>query len=416
VGSNGMKDDIKPAAVKRAGIPPVVIPEENTKPSKLPQQEPKFRLPESIATEEDAIEPQPVEQVKKPGFKLRLPQLSKKQWIIFGVVLLVIIGGGTTFALTRKKPVPAPAVVVAPEPPPPPPPPTTEPSKLTGIEIPIELNKLPVTGIMIENSPDARPQAGLKDAGIVVEMMVEGGITRFLALFQESKPDHVGPVRSVRPPYLDFVMAFDAGIAHAGGSGEALSLISTLGLKDLDHGPNGGSFQRSESRYAPHNLYTSLDQMIALQQQKGYSSNFSPLLRKKEAPAATPTARTIDMLISGYLYNTHWDYDAATNTYGRSQGGRPHTDERSGEQIRSKTVLALVMEHHYAGIYSVYGTTGSGKAYIFQDGVVTEATWTRAERKSQITLTDAAGAPLGLNPGHTWITLVSAPDRVTFSP
>lgn len=347
-----------------------------------------------------------------------MPHISKKQAVIFGVVVLIAVAGGTGFAIIRKKPAPAPAAMVAPEPPPPPPPPppTTEASRLTGVEIPIELNKLPVTAIMIENSPDARPQAGLKDAGIVVEMIVEGGITRFLALFQETKPDHVGPVRSLRPPYIDFAMAFDAGIVHAGGSAEALAQVRSLGLKDLDHGPHGAYFQRSSARYAPHNLYTSLDQMLALQQQKGYTSTFTPLARKKEAPSTAPNAKAVDMVLSGYLYNTHWDYDAASNSYLRSQAGQPHMDERSGEQIKSKTVVALVMNHHYAGIYSVYGTTGSGKAYVFQDGVATEATWSRAERKSQITLTDAAGAPLGLNPGQTWITLVSAPDRVTFSP
>lgn len=415
-----MKDDIRPARPGSAGVPRLSIAMDKTSAPKLPRKEPSFRTPEAIAATEDktAVKVTPDTANPKKRFKLSLPHLTKKQAIITGIVGgIFLIGGVTAFVLLRDKPQPAPAIVVAPEPPPlPPPPPTHEPSKLTGVEIPIELNKTPITGIMIENSPDARPQAGLKDAGIVIEMLVEGGISRFLTLFQESKPDYVGPVRSLRPPYIDFVMAFDAAIAHAGGSGEALAQVRSLGLKDIDHGPNGGSFQRSSARYAPHNLYTSLDQMLAIQQQRGWQSTFTPLLRKKEAPSATPNARAVDVVLSSYLYNSHWDYDAATNSYARSQAGRPHLDERSGEPIRSKAVVALVMSHHYAGIYSVYGTTGSDKAYVFQDGTATEVTWTRPDRKNQITLTDAAGQPFGLNPGHTWITLVSAPDRVTFSP
>lgn len=415
-----MKDDIRPAKTGNAGLPEVSVSRKQTPVIKKIAAEPVFRTPDDIAAQEEKSEPE-IERIKSSRFRLpSLPRISKKQGIIIGLVAAVLLLAGSTSAyfFVFKKPAPAPVIVVTPEPPPPPPPPpTTEASSLTGVEIPIELNKLPVTGIMIENSPDARPQAGLKDAGIVVEMLVEGGITRFLALFHESKPEHVGPVRSLRPPYIDFIMAFDSSIAHAGGSAEALAQARSLGLKDLDHGPNGAYFQRSSARYAPHNLYTSLPQLLELQNKKGYNtSTFTPLLRKKEAPSPTPNAKLVKVNISAYLYNSHWDYDAASNTYLRSQAGRPHTDERSGEQIRSKAVLVLVMPHHYAGIYSVYGTTGSGKAYVFQDGVAAEATWTRAERKSQITLTDAAGAPLGLNPGHTWITLAGAANQVTFSP
>jgi hypothetical protein len=270
---------------------------------------------------------------------------------------------------------------------------------------------------MIENSPDARPQAGLKDAGVVYEAIAEGGITRFLTLFQESNPDYIGPVRSVRPYYLDFIKPYDAPVAHAGGSGEALAQIRNEGFKDLDQAYNPSYYQRITSRYAPHNLYTSRAQLLELQKAKGWTtSNFAGLARAEEKPSTTVTARAIDFAISGYYYNPHYDYDTATNTYKRSEGGQPHTDDRSGTQLAPKVVVAVVMPHSYAGIYSVYQTNGVGKAYIFQNGTVTEASWNKTNRDTQLTLVDGAGKAIGLNPGQTWITLVGDTGQVTYTP
>lgn len=300
-----------------------------------------------------------------------------------------------------------------------PPPPTTEPSKLTGVEVPLATNKLPITGIMIENSPDARPQAGLKDAGVVFEAVAEGGITRFLALFLEAQPDYIGPIRSVRPYYVQWARGFDAPIAHVGGSAEALAKIRGEGLPDLDQSFNAAYFQRVSNRYAPHNVYTSLAKLLELSTKKGYTSNsLTSLTRKAEAPAAAPTAKSINLVISSPLYNVHYDYDPATNSYARSQAGAPHTDERSGQQIKPKVVVALALSKGIAadGIHTAYGTIGSGTVFIFQDGTVTQGTWTKASDKDQFRFTDAAGAPIGLNPGQTWFSVVSLVSSVTYTP
>ena len=96
--------------------------------------------------------------------------------------------------------------------------------------------------------------------------------------------------------------------------------------------------------------------------------------------------------------------------------GAPHLDHRSGAQISPKVVVALVMNFSQNGIYSVYGILSSGTAFIFQDGDVTQVTWTKASDKEQITFTDAAGKPVGLNPGQTWLTLIKEPGAVTFAP
>jgi len=379
-----------------------------------------FKTPEEMAAttiEDDHIDMSKEFAPKKPPHKKRF-RLSRKQWLLIGTVLLLIVASFCVYWFAwRKTPVKKEVVVVkkvavAPKP-------TTEPSHLTGVTVPIEMNQMPVTGIMIENSPDARPQSGLKDAGVVFEAVAEGGITRFLALFQEAQPDYIGPVRSARPYYLDWLSPFDAALAHVGGSPDALAAIKSLGIKDLDQFFNSGAYQRISSRYAPHNVYTSRKALRTIEQQKGFNgSNFTGFTRKKEAPLATPTAKTIDLTMSGYLYNVHYDYDTASNSYLRSEGSKPHIDERSKAQLSPKVVVALVLPYSVAadGIHSIYGTTGSGKAYYFQDGGVTEGTWEKTGTKNQFVLKDAAGNTMSLNPGQTWFTMVSSAGAVVYKP
>jgi hypothetical protein len=337
---------------------------------------------------------------------------KKKVLVIVGVsVVLALLGGALWYFVLKSDP-PAPTPVVKEEEPPAP---TTLASPLTGVQVKPDLTKMPVTGVMIENSPDARPQSGLYDAGVVFEAIAEGGITRFLALFQESKPEYIGPVRSVRPYYLDFLAPHDAPIAHAGGSGQALAEISAQGIKDLEAFQNPNYYQRVSNRYAPHNLYTGRSKLLELQKSKGWTaSKFNGFVRKAEKKAATPKAKSIDFSISSFLYNVHYDYDAKTNSYKRVLGGKPHTDEKARKQINPKVVVALVMSHGYSGIYSVYGTKGSGTAFIFQDGTVTKGVWEKKNRTSQFKFGDANKAPLGLNAGQTWLTLVSSAGAVTY--
>jgi hypothetical protein len=401
--------------------------------------EPSFAPPEVVAEDEVVVDMGENEEStpkgnkgqepKKPG-KMAVLMSNVKSWwgkrkqkervaIVVGITLGLAVAGFGIYKLTRK-PTPAkPAPVVKKEEVKEPPKPTTEASKLTGVQVAPELNQLTVTGVMIENSPDARPQSGLKDAGVVFEAIAEGGITRFLALFQEAQPDYIGPVRSVRPYYVSWLEGFDAAIAHAGGSGEGLAKLKRDGVKDLDQFFNGGAYQRITSRYAPHNLYTSRGSLLALEKSKGFTtSSFTGFARKGEKAITPTTAKSINFTISSPLYSVHYDYDAAGNNYRRVLGGQAHTDERSGAQITPKVVIAIVVSYGIDadGIHSDYNTIGSGKAYIFQDGGVTQGTWSKSSDKDQIHFGDANGAPLGLNPGQTWISAVDATSDVAFIP
>jgi hypothetical protein len=301
-----------------------------------------------------------------------------------------------------------------------PPKPTTVPSTLSGLSVAPEVNQRPVVGIMIENSQTARPQSGLSQAGVVFEAIAEGGITRFLALYQDQQPGNVGPIRSARPYYVQWNEGFKAAYAHVGGSPDALANIKDWGVQDLNQFYNSSVFKRVNSRPSPHNVYASVVDLANLASQKGYKSDYKGFERKAASPAAQPNATSVDIGISSALYNVHYDYNTTANTYNRSEGGVPHTDSETGGQLAPNVVIAMVVPMNagaktaQGGSYSNYNPLGSGTAYIFQDGTVTTGTWNKASNTTQITFTDASGGAIKLNPGQTWISAVTATSKVTY--
>ncbi len=343
------------------------------------------------------------------------------------VTLLLLTGAASIAGYSFFWRVSEPELYIVKHHPKPPSPPTTVASPLTGAQVTPEDAARPVTGVMIENSPDARPQSGIQDAGVVFEAIAEGGITRFLTLYQEARPDYVGPVRSLRPYYIDFAVPFDASIAHVGGSPDALAQIRSRapGMKDLDQFFNSGSYWRVSTRYAPHNVYTSFDKLDALNAQKGFTtSNVQVWPRKVEKKVtAVPTAKSINLNISSYYYNNHYEYDAATNSYLRSEGGAAHLattsqNDAAPQQLHPKVVIALVVPYSIvdsAG-HSGYNTNGSGEAYVFQDGGVTVGSWSKTSRASQFAFKDSAGADIKLNPGQTWVTLLAKSSLLSYTP
>lgn len=336
----------------------------------------------------------------------------KKLAIILSIVAVLLIGSGVATALyfMNQKPAPVtPAKVVKPAP-------TPEPVKyyspLTGNQLETEAaTHQPVTAIMIENSPDARPQSGLKDSGVVFEAIAEGGITRFLVLYQEQKPQLVGPVRSVRMYYVDWLAAFNASVAHVGGSAAALSEVRNGNYRDIDQFFNAATYWRATDRYAPHNVYTSFTKLDALNTAKGYTSSaFTGFSRAESKPLATPTASSINVTISSGAFNSAYNYDPATNLYNRSQAGAPHLDREQG-QISPRTVVVMKVPQRIVledGYREQIDAIGTGAATIFHDGGVAEVSWSKASKADQIKFTSADGKDYPLARGQTWITAIPA--------
>ncbi len=344
------------------------------------------------------------------------------KWEIVGIVVILILAvGGVTYGLTRPSK-PKPIVPIAKSVPMiKAPAPTTVASTLTGLPVAPDVNQRPVTGIMIENSTFARPQSGLAEAGVVFEAVAEGGITRFLALYQDTQPGYIGPIRSARPYYLQWDLGFDAPLAHVGGSPEAIQDIATWGVKNLDQFYNGSYYTRITSRDAPHNVYTSIAELNALEQTKGYtSSSFTGFPRKADSPAKTPNATSINLSPSSADYAVSYSYNASTNSYLRSEGGQPQMDvdqNSTQTQVAPKVVVALIMQQGLEadGEHTTYNVIGSGQVYVFQDGTVTTGTWQKTANNTQLTFTNAQGAPLKLNAGQTWITALGSASDVTYT-
>lgn len=321
---------------------------------------------------------------------------------------LIIAGGLTTAAVLWQKPeeiAPAPekkVVKTAPKP--------VYYSPLSG-EVIADKNDAtkPATAIMIENSPDARPQSGLKDAEVVYEAVAEGGITRFLALYQQKAPETIGPVRSVRMYYVDWLTPYNASVAHVGGSAAALKLVRNGSYRDIDQFFNPSFYRRATDRYAPHNVYTSFSKLNELNSAKGFTrSEPKEFERTDDEKEPAQDGTQVQLQISGALYNSSYAYDPATKLYARSQAGAPHLDREAG-QIQAKVIVALrvnmerVMEDGYRESIT---TTGSGDAVVFQNGHANAVTWHKDSREAQLRFTSADGQPFKLARGTTWISAI----------
>lgn len=291
-------------------------------------------------------------------------------------------------------------------------------SALTGLETTLEKASRPVTAVMVENSPEARPQSGLKEAGVVFEAVAEGGITRFVALYQEAQPALIGPVRSIRPYFVEWAAGFDAGLAHVGGSELALSMVQSGDyVTDLDQfkAPEG-IFWRSDDRLPPHNVYTKLSELDKyMEKMDKKKSDFEAWKRltgdndKIVNGSATNLleANHINIPVSTGIFAVNYQYDSASNTYQRFQGGAAHLDREKG-QLSPNVVVAIMVKQSLSvdGNHMSIETLGAGKAYIFQNGKVQEGRWSKTKPQSNIRFTDEQGGEIPLQSGQTWVTAV----------
>lgn len=296
------------------------------------------------------------------------------------------------------------------------------PSNLTGLMVNPSINNLPVTAVMVENSLQARPQSGLEQAGVIFEAMAEGGITRYMALYQDTAPNYVGPIRSARPYFVSWAMGFDAAYAHVGGSPQALQDIQSWGTKDLNQFYYGNYYTRISTRVAPHNVYTSLAELHSLESTLGYKKSiFTSWPRANGTPLKNPTATSINLTLSNSYFNPSYNYDQTTNSYNRDLAGQPEVGTDTNLQYSPKVVIAIVVPETNGPLdasgayYSDYSYIGSGQAYIFQNGGVQIGQWSKSSNNSQIMFTNNSGQNITLDPGQVWITAVVSSSYVSYT-
>ena len=266
--------------------------------------------------------------------------------------------------------------------------------------------------VVVENHPDSRPQSGLSDADLVYEALAEGGITRFLAIYQTQDVASIGPVRSARTYFNDWASELAAVYAHVGGNSDALTELKSgvIGVSDADQFFNDPYYTRISSRRPPHNTYTSTEKLAALAEKRGFSmeKNYSDWKFKDDAPESLPSAQAIGIPFSTPQFATSYTYDPATNSYARSLAGKPAIDAGNNERIMAKNVIVQVVRNwpvqSDTPLAISMGTKEGGVARVYQDGKEILGTWKYVNGRTRYF--DAAGREISLNRGVTWIAVI----------
>lgn len=285
----------------------------------------------------------------------------------------------------------------------------------TGIECPKEeLNNFAFMTI-IENSSAARPQSGISYADILFETSAEGGIPRFLALFSSNLPSVIGPVRSIRPYFIDIVKEFNIPVAHCGGSAEALTTIDNdSSIISINEITQGSYFWRDSSRKAPHNLYTSSDNIKKYVDSKNINitkSQFASFDENFFDNSNLQPASNIKLLINK-TYNTSYEY--RDNLYYKFMNSEKAIDSINNSQINfsnivvQKTPITLSNDNSHLNIPIV----GEGEGIVFSKGKMINITWKRDSLNSKVTLLDKYGSIVPLSPGKTMWNIVDTKSKI----
>jgi hypothetical protein len=381
-------------------------------------------------------------EVKEEKKKRRL---SKKALIIiaisFGLLLVVGIASFYYFGIYRVKPNKSPAEVInisteylisktrdfgfskiptlIPQEP------KTEVSPINGLlytktEMAILKTRRPVA-VILNNHSVARPQSGLNSADIVYEAVVESGITRYLAIYWSEYPAKVGPIRSVRQYYLEWLNPYDPLLLYDGCAQtdnpktNACGNIHTYNIKNL---ATIGAWRWNDGRrYAPHNEYTSITN--AWDYAKRMNWNNFPEIKawkfKNDSSLSERGEKTkVDIIFNERLnnsghYDATWIYNQKTNTYVREVGKQADIDQETNTQVYAKNVI--IQEVVLTPTYDDKGriiieTMGEGNAVFLIDGKITEGKWRKNSRTDRTTYYDNSGKEIEFNRGRIWISAV----------
>jgi hypothetical protein len=268
--------------------------------------------------------------------------------------------------------------------------------------------------VMIDNAAPARPQSSLQAASVVYEALVEGGITRFMAVFDQGDVKEIGPVRSARQYFLEWLAEYEAAYAHAGGSPEALSNIRRERIHDINGiGSASTAFFRDSTRPAPHNLYTTGMKMFLTTRANNlkYSDLTLTPWQFGSTVGAGVAAKSVTMNFSGSSKSAEvsYTYDTVRQQWLRSQAGKEHKDRITNAAIGATNLIVQRISSSIAvgekGRLTMT-VTGTGKAKLFQHGQVLDVTWTKANAESRTKFTLADGSEATFLPGNTWIEVL----------
>lgn len=271
---------------------------------------------------------------------------------------------------------------------------------------------------MINNIPEAWPQSGIYAADYVYEMLVEGGITRLMAVYTtKSDIEKIGPIRSARHNFLDITMEYNAIYAHFGGSPKAFEDIGKLKIPSLNGIPlDGKMYWRDSTRKAPHNAYTSISKTLEYAQKFGFDKEIGMdkfLFNNNQTVLTGNDAISIKIPYS-ISHITSYQYDNATGLYNRFMRNVPHVDGLINKQLTAKNIIIQFAKNNTMDdenrqeIYLV----GNGKGYYITDGKYISINWKKSARNEKTFYYDQFGKEILLNKGQTWIQIVPLDAKV----
>ena len=283
---------------------------------------------------------------------------------------------------------------------------------LTGLPLDGGDSSLPSLAAKIDNAPAARPQVGLDQADIVFEELVEGGLTRYVAVWHSTLPAEVGPVRSVRPMDPDIVSPFGGIIAYSGGQQRFVEAMLDAPVASAINGQSDVEdfFYRSSDKIAPHNVIVRAPELVSyFQDRSGPPPQFNYSTQVDESSAATDgvAANLVRVFFSGSSFPT-WEYDAERGSYLRHQTNGAPDNALSGEQISAENVVVLEVDIQVIQDIPTTRMVDSGEGVVATGGGVLEVRWSKAAPEAPIELTDTSGARVLLAPGQTWVELIPA--------
>ncbi len=295
--------------------------------------------------------------------------------------------------------------------------PNTLVSILTGESVTSEVAERRPLAVVVENYPTSRPQAGLSFADLVWEAPTEGGITRFLAIFQKGLPSKIGPVRSARPYFNDWVREVAGFYAHSGGSPEALAELTKgiAGVQDVNEFSHGAAYWREENEARPHNLYTATSRFYSYAALQNWSlkNTLSGWLYGSDKEVGNIlTEQAVQILVPYYPweYDVLWKYQAETGVYLRSMDYKPHIDKITNQQLQTKNLIVMFTDvtpiPHDPLLRVNIRTIGEGQAYLFTSGKVYQGKWQRTSLNSSTEFLASDGSYLPLTPGNIWISVM----------
>lgn len=295
-------------------------------------------------------------------------------------------------------------------------------------------NERPIA-VMIDNNVGNNNHIGLQDSYLNYEIIVEGGLTRIMAIFKDKNVSTIGPVRSSRHYFLDYALENDAIYTHYGWSTYAQSDISTLKVNNINGLTDETPFWRDKTIQAPHNVFTSISKITSSASEKNYklttnnwkNFNYNPeeinLSEKfknnsyqeneSETNSYVLSATNISMNYSNSQIRSY-QYDSTNKYYLRFMNGAIHNDKETGEPLHYKNIIIEKVYNHSIDSYGRQDltTTGTGEGYFVTDGYAVPINWTKSSRSAKTKYTYKNGEEIELNDGNTFIQIIPTSSNI----